>query len=282
MDEQTKQVIFGSVLGDGSIGKNKSKFYYQEAHSVKQKEYILWKSNILKKNFKISVSQPYKTNKNKDYKAIRMISGVAEIFTKLHSTFYKEGRKVLKRKVLNQLKPLGLAVWYCDDGSYSYRNRHAKIATMCFSYKEHIEIQKYFYEVWKVNSMIYKEKNDQYIIRFSAEGTRRFISIIENFIPRCMWYKLGPLKSINSSRIKEAKEKRIKYYKEYIKRNYEKELIRQRRYKEKNKEKIKAYRRRPEVIERHRKYMRMYRLKKNECHHQYTGIQRREKHRKSY
>lgn len=36
-----EQVLFGSILGDGHIEKGRK---YRETHSIKQKEYALWKA----------------------------------------------------------------------------------------------------------------------------------------------------------------------------------------------------------------------------------------------
>jgi hypothetical protein len=40
MDNTIEQVLIGSILGDGSIGKYGN---YQESHCEKQKDWLLWK-----------------------------------------------------------------------------------------------------------------------------------------------------------------------------------------------------------------------------------------------
>ena len=121
--------------------------------------------------------------------------------------------------------------------------------------------------MWNINPAIYNEANNKYILQFSAKDTNTFLSIIKDYVPACMGYKLGPFKKENLERLKREREKKIKCYKEYLKRNYEKEWERWRRYRKENKEKIKAYRRKPDVMKRHREYMRMYRLKHENSHY---------------
>jgi len=48
MKEKVKQVLLGSLLGDGRVGiypKYKNAIFV-ESHSLKQKEYLLWKKKI--------------------------------------------------------------------------------------------------------------------------------------------------------------------------------------------------------------------------------------------
>ena len=49
--EKTMQVLYGSLLGDGSLQKNtlNSNAFFQEGHSIKQEEYLIWKANNLEK-----------------------------------------------------------------------------------------------------------------------------------------------------------------------------------------------------------------------------------------
>ena len=50
IDEDVKQVLLGSLLGDGSLEINKGgkNAFYREIHSSKQKDYLLWKNQFLK------------------------------------------------------------------------------------------------------------------------------------------------------------------------------------------------------------------------------------------
>ena len=61
------------------------------------------------------------------------------------------GRKKISLKYLNELSPLGLAVWWMDDGSLcnSKGNRWGKLCTECFNYEEHILLQTYHLQVFQ-------------------------------------------------------------------------------------------------------------------------------------
>ncbi len=55
-----KQLILGSVLGDGYMRK-KTNTHLQISHSIKQKEYVDWKFHILK-NLVISAPKVFNGN----------------------------------------------------------------------------------------------------------------------------------------------------------------------------------------------------------------------------
>lgn len=116
---EQEQLIFGSLLGDGYIsrGANRSiNFYYREHFSEQQREYRVWKLEILKGlpfsirgNFLNSSSHPY--------------------FTNLHRLLYKNNvRTISKDFLITCFHPLFLTALYLDDGSltisYTYNEKN--------------------------------------------------------------------------------------------------------------------------------------------------------------
>ena len=120
INSDTEQVLLGSVLGDGSLCLNtkysNSNAYFSEAHSLKQKDYLLWKDEYLK-CFNTIIEYGSKTLKSnqKVYSQVRLRSKSNATLTKYYKDFYFKHIKLVTQKILNKLKPLGLAVWYMDD-----------------------------------------------------------------------------------------------------------------------------------------------------------------------
>lgn len=256
MDEEVKQVLLGSMLGDGSLSFNGSfGVSFRETHSIKQKEYLLWKKNILMKIFNTEIS--FGVNNGHKFCELKTLSHF--YLKKLHLMFYPSGKgsKRFSIKILKQLKPLGLAVWYCDDGCYDYRH---KVCFFAIHNEDEIKIiRKYFLDKWNLKT----RPSKKYYIYFLKKDRDRFINLIKNHIlkmPYCMHYKLG----LNKEKIMENKIKNRKYYqnnkekirknhnelyqnnkeryKRYSKKHYwknrEKKLIRQKKYWDKNRDKI--------------------------------------------
>lgn len=187
-------IVFGSLLGDSYINK---KGYLVTAHSQQQKDYLLWKMDLFSKQFNVNYGERTLINKkeNKQYIQVYFYTNVTDYLKNIRNYFYKPN-KTITMKQLNKLSPLGLCIWYCDDGCLSFHNKNGKIKgrqlilnTQSFTYDENIIIQQYFKEKWDINCNIHKDKNN---FRIWMNGTEafKFINIIKEHVPECMYYKI--------------------------------------------------------------------------------------------
>jgi hypothetical protein len=135
------------------------------------------------------------------------------------------GNKCLKSGILDLLEPLGLAVWYMDDGSYNYRNRISSICSFVCDLRYLNKIKNYFNKRWGIECRINKTnpgsfssfKGKRHRIDFTVQSTDKFLRLIEPFIPFCMDYKLGHVKNKNLKRILRLEEDKRKKYRLYNK-----------------------------------------------------------------
>ena len=278
---QAMQVFLGSMFGDGSLYPYKGgRIGYTEMHSLKQKDYLIWKMKIMSKRFNFANS-PYIFNKydkrtKKIYPSIKIDSSEWRKLKKYYQIFYKDGRKVIPIRLLYKLNKLGLAIWYQDDGYYGYGKYTSVFSTDAFNYKEVLIIMKFFKNKFGIESRLVR-KGDAYNFEFDRDNTEKFLKLIRDYIHPIMTYKLGHLDKNNKSRIIRAKkvisknkhlyylnnkEKIINYQKKYRKENKEKISVRSRLYNIKNKDKIKERRRRYYNLNREMilKRNRIYRL----------------------
>ena len=252
------QVLLGSLLGDMHSHKKGIKGHanISEGHSNKQKDYSFWKGNILKDfNIKYSIIKPSGFHKTDTFCFRSLVHPQLDYY---YNLFYSTGRKTVTQEILNQLSPLGIAVWYCDDGCYYYSTKSIRLSTLGFTKKENEIIQKYFKEKWNFNTRLQKQAvRYGFSQQFHTGDTKQFLELIEKKIKKmseCVWYKLGG----NLQKIEHAKEiqrnwqhnnpERMKKYKKRYRHKYpEREREYAKKYREKN---IKRIRER----DRHRYY----------------------------
>lgn len=199
--------IYGSILGDSFISRvhNNGNANFTLSHSPKQKEYLEFKKQLFEQihpvHFSFKSVNFFNKKTNKEYTTFYYVSNYLKYFSKLRYKFYPNGIKAVSRKILNKLTPLGLAIWWMDDGSlviYHRKdrnavNRYATLATCSFTYSEHLEIEKYFKEVWDIHCRAIKrrQKNKEYyILKFPMIEFRKLIKIIEPYIIDSMKYKI--------------------------------------------------------------------------------------------
>jgi hypothetical protein len=103
-------------------------------------------------------------------------------------------KKRFSRQILNYLTPLGIAIWYMDDGSLSLKKREGKVHgreihlnTYC-SLEEARIIQVYFEEVWDVAWTIVPNKG-LFRLRMGSNEAKKLFKIIEPNVVPMMKYK---------------------------------------------------------------------------------------------
>lgn len=279
------QIILGSLLGDMHCRRECLNSNIQETHSISQQDYLKWKYLILKGHLDLRLylyNNPICKAKSKIYfrkPEIRLRSKVSDKLNFYWNLFYKNGKKTVTIRVLNQLDALGLAVWYCDDGHYDPQNRTVEIHTEGFSIEENKLIKTLFFERWNLIVNFKKAPSKRsFLLRFPVKDSENFLNLVKEHIfqmPQCMWYKLGPFWEENSiviTKARLAKAIRTKKYqsKEDIKirRN-----VKAKEFYRVNKDRILREKIKSRKTDKYRNYMRNYNQKEE------VKVKRRERER---
>lgn len=186
LSQRCREIILGSLLGDGSL-KVHAKYKnarFSMRHSIKQKEYFLWKAQELSE---ISGACSVWQQKGKDgwgQDKLRYQSVVHQELTKIYQLTHPNGHLRLRRKWLNKLSPLSLCIWWLDDGSLVSDCRQGVLCTDRFSFKELLVAVRYFRKVWQIKFHIgkvaqYGARANQYRLWLrSSEELKKFLRII--------------------------------------------------------------------------------------------------------
>lgn len=200
LSETARSVILGSLLGDGSlkIQKEYTNASLQIRHSEIQKDYLLWKAEMLKEiaaDTSINVQVPDGYSKSRKW---RFVSKRLPSLTELHHLTHLQNTLKIRRTWLNQMTPLSLAVWWCDDGSLiSYGGRKGVFCTDGFDEASVKILARYLGVVWGIRTIVAPVgqkrdgKKEQYwrIWIRSTEELQKFLRIILPHIPLCMVHK---------------------------------------------------------------------------------------------
>jgi hypothetical protein len=248
INENVKQVLLGTILGDAHLPRSSKNASYSCGHSPKQKDYLYWVAKILNQNFKIRISF---YNREKHNQKIYIVSTpCSPILTNLHNIFYRKSQKpnrnwekIVNPEILEQLDPLGLAVWYCDDGTYTVRDKSCALMTQGFTYNENLILKDYFLNNWKIKCIVQKDyrkshNKTYYKLVFHKEEACKFLTLITDFIPESMVYKLGHLSEKNKKTM-DSEDKRYKAIsRKWYYDNHERALERSFRYRGSHRELI--------------------------------------------
>jgi len=194
LTQQQHEVLIGMLLGDGNIRLRDQNSLFRAEHSEKQKNYVYWTYSLFKEftTSEPTISFPKGHHK---YSMYSFTTFVHPVFNYYRNLFYQTGRKAVTKEILDMLTPRSLAVWVCDDGSYSNSGKQIIMCTNSFTLEEHKLMQEYFKEKWGVNCSVRFRDGKYHYLSFYKKDTQKLISIIKEFIPtQDMNYKIGELK----------------------------------------------------------------------------------------
>lgn len=194
LTSEQKFLIFGTLLGDGSIEKRKKNPRLRIDHTSSQKEYVFWKYNILRN---IATREPH-ILEEKDKRSGKIFSrwyfstkAIPELDF-YHQLFYRNGRKTILNKIINHFhNPLSLAVWLMDDGYKRNDCDALRLSTDCFSYEENLILQKCLSVNFGISSTIHR-KGKAWNIYIPSSQMKSVRSLLDSYIISTMKYKLPP------------------------------------------------------------------------------------------
>ncbi|HPE06132.1 MAG TPA: hypothetical protein PLW50_00225 [Smithellaceae bacterium] len=135
LTEIQKQIIMGTLLGDGYIAIEKSSInpHVCITHSIKQKEYCEWihlnLSNLCPSKPKVSVCSD---GTGKQHQKITFSTRRLICLKPIYDCVIVNGRKTITEKWIDSIyHPISLALWYLDDGflfNDMYKSRNMQFA----------------------------------------------------------------------------------------------------------------------------------------------------------
>lgn len=180
-------IILGSLLGDGSLrNRNNCKTYLYFSQSERRSSYADWKADSLSNVLKFSrIVRPAVGNKTSctNYRSFcsKQLIEVLKLFSRTSSNVFK---LFITENLLDALGPLGLAVWYQDDGVFA-QGKHCRIICTKLTEEEICTSTAWFTS--NFGEVKYDKK--QGCLRFSLEASIAFLKHISPYINPSVSYK---------------------------------------------------------------------------------------------
>jgi len=216
-DKEINYNLFGLLLGDGWINNRKGKCNKQLTiqHSMKQESYVKLLEKLFKEwgIFRYSRYNQHKIATWGPFDYCTVCSDIPDIrhFLKFNRFYSDDGKKLISKYVMQRITPLGLMLWFMDDGCLTVRKRKslaknpkpgiyrmtrwAEIATYSFSMQDHLIAQEWFNKRFGINVKINRNcgKNKKgWKLYFSATEFRKLHDIVKPYlhlVPEDMRYK---------------------------------------------------------------------------------------------
>jgi DNA polymerase III gamma/tau subunit len=209
-----EQMVYGSLMGDASIGKSKSKAKrikrgttprLRFRHGTKQEQYLLFKQNLIND----MVAAPSKKCMHVGWEGcdpittFRFNSLTDRSLVSVYNTVIKDRKRTISKEWLEKIDWAGLAFWFMDDGSCNtYFNKDGtqrwsvRFHTYAFTLEEHELLKEFLEESFGLKCSIHKDNRcNGYMIDLGVESSEKLLRNISKYIPDCMRYKLHDMDS---------------------------------------------------------------------------------------
>ncbi len=196
LTKRQKAVLIGTVLGDAflqSTGKKNARLRLE--HGYRQKHYLLWKVGIFPRLFQGEPSyiERIHPKTKRSYQYWRHQSNSSPVLGSWHRILYPEGCKRIPDNLRELLiEPLGLAVWYMDDGYYYPKDRNSYIYLGRVSKHEAQIAQRTIKDNFSVRSRVYDKKSKGFALFFSVAETKKLHKLLRSYMLPEFDYKLLP------------------------------------------------------------------------------------------
>ncbi len=176
-----EQVIYGSLLGDGSL-RHITTFNtaLRIGHGAKQDNYCRWKQSLFAG---LIGSETTNLRGGHSFDTIPMYE-----LTTLREHNYDERGKNPSQQFIDRLTPLAVAIWYMDDGTFdSERRNRCSISCPGFPLEKQQALVAWFHQHGIMATLDARGR-----INFNVSATLLFHALIAPYVHPSMEYKLLP------------------------------------------------------------------------------------------
>jgi hypothetical protein len=191
--ERQREIIVGTLLGDGHLEtRTQGRTYMLKIeHGYSQKTYVDW---LYQELLSMTLSRPkvkFQMVRGKMYQKYWFNSVTTGSLRFYGQQFYEQKKKVVPQQIGKWLTPLGLAVWFMDDGSIKSKECSARIMnTQCYDETSLDRLISTFSTRYNIVARKRQQREGQQLY-IPASETGKLKEIIGQYVLPSMQYKLG-------------------------------------------------------------------------------------------
>lgn len=178
INQVQKDLIIGSLLGDGHIDKRENFPLFIVSHAADQKDYLYYKYEIMKDLCEMA---PTKYEGKKQYKIVNSICDCQDFYRFNTRTYnaLKPFREMSKIDLINQLNEYSFSIWMLDDGHCEQKG-YWELCAPLHSDEERFIFVNILSDKFNITAI---EQKDKRYFRFRTEDSFKITKIILNNIP---------------------------------------------------------------------------------------------------
>lgn len=185
-------VLVGSLLGDGclTIRKDSINPRLTIRRQIKDLSYLQYQFEVFKnlcRDKAITTGSIYDKRYDKNYEYCNLESRYIPAFNRYYKEWYPNKKKIIPSNL--KLNDLIIAIWACDDGSFSItknKRLRLKFHTQGFSKEEVLFLKELLNDRYNIKFKIQEPTKNQFIIVGHDHQTRILLKDIDSVFPKSM------------------------------------------------------------------------------------------------
>lgn len=195
LTQRQRSIIIGSLLGDGAMERNGRYPRLKFDHGMAQERYVRWlKEELAPFSGTLRIVQSWHYAARKSYRRWNFATYSRPEFEEFYSLFYSKGKRGIPNQLEKFLDPIGLAVWYMDDGHKRTDCNALRIHTNAFTVQETKFLQCVLERKFGVDTRLHHVRRgiaERTLYVPSGSNAERLISIVRPHIHASMQYKIS-------------------------------------------------------------------------------------------
>lgn len=183
LHQEQRDIIVGLLLGDGHLEtqNNGQTFRLKVEHSEIQSDYSIWLFN----KFKNLCNQKhvYRRERRDGRVSVGFTTTSSSVFRFYAQQFYVGNKKRIPPMIHKMLTPIGLAIWFMDDGSRK-SNKHLTYNIHTLGYtKNDLEFLKRKLEtLFNIQVALHKQRNHSWRLYIGAHPASHFTDLVKPYV----------------------------------------------------------------------------------------------------
>ncbi|HCM38314.1 TPA: hypothetical protein DIS61_06705 [Patescibacteria group bacterium] len=190
LTSKQKEIIIGTLLGDGHLEKNGKHTRLRVDHYNKHKKYVFWLAKELIP-FSLKPRAINETDKRsgKVYSRWHISTKSLQLFDEFRALFYRGRIKIVPRNLEALITPLSLAIWYMDDGFRRKDSKGFYLCTSSYTQEEHKVLQEVLFKRFMILTKVHHQR--EYLRMFiPSASANTFNGLIKPYVLPDLNYKL--------------------------------------------------------------------------------------------
>lgn len=196
--KEIREIIIATAYADGWLHGKKNK-YLMFGHCEKQKNYANWKMSTicsaLNIPYKSCLAKSMTSPNNNRQNFYKFWSITHHKFTAIYRRMYVQNKKIISENLLNKLGPLGLAVWFMDDGcqeKYKGKRKSFSFILGWVTHEESETFRNWLKNKFNLESKSYLSKGKYTVIKITKQQNMdNFVNIVKKYIHSDLLYKVS-------------------------------------------------------------------------------------------